>query len=981
MMVQVTVPAALRHRQHEIVESLRDKTWVEFIEPNVVMRSTATQTLSSSSSIYPWGLDRIDQRHLPLNERYEYVTPTSGVRVYVIDTGILTTHIGRAVWGTNTVDSKDYDCYGHGTHVAGIVAGTNVGVAKDVTVVAVKALDCTGSGTAGTVSLGIAWVIQNCPVGVRCIISLSLGGEQSSVMDSAVKAAYNKGIVVVSAAGNSNIDACTVTPARSPYGITVGATNSDDAKAFFSNWGGCVNIWAPGVDIPSAYFTSDTTYQKLSGTSQATPHVTGAVALYLGATKNVTPSEAAGAVYASATLNTVTGTDSSSINRFLYSQVDRGVVPKTAADACSSSFPCTSVNGSLSGLNTVNVPSGQITVTSTVASYGYLQAWLEATADFDLRLQFYNTSTTAWVNVATSTGGTGSEWIQFATSASVKFTLGRGGGCGEQGIKRIYPTANLTKSADWAGFPHQYTNVYFLSPLDSLYKTIGSKVIRLVEEEFGTDHIYNADTFNEMSPPSADPTYLAAASRAVYEGMATQDPQALWVMQGWSFVFDPFWTKDRIKAYLSGVDNSDMLILDLASDNSPEWNKTGQFRDSYFGKEFVWCMLHNGGGVRGLYGNLTQYSSDPLIALATPGNTMVGVGMTMEAIEQNPVVYELMSEMGWRSEAFDIVEWVQRYAERRYGLATGSSPVGEAWELLREATYNQSGLDAGLFGFAPALGMGHGGTSNATKEVEALRLFLQSAQTEGYAPNGPWQYDCVDLTRQVLANTFNDVYSQLDAAYTSYATNKSDTLPFLPLAAELLGIISDLDRLLATNPNYLLGTWIKDAVSWASIPEQALHYQFNARNQITLWGPDGQISDYATKHWAGLLMKAVGAGVMFNSTAYGTELLQLEQKWNQENTTYPTTPTGDTLQVALRISQKYLDRSAYESYFIKVANTDAYGSDLMPHPTWSTDLAQLQWLCLANPLCRGFNTNGWLKGDVSRRVPNAPTDLYIRRVR
>lgn len=423
MMVQVTVPAALRHRQDEIVDSLRDKPWVEFIEPNVVMRTTATQTLSSSSSTYPWGLDRIDQRYLPLNERYDYVTPTSGVRVYVIDTGILTTHVefdtGRAVWGTNTVgDGKNYDCYGHGTHVAGIVAGTNVGVAKDVTVVAVKALDCTGSGTAGTVSQGIAWVISDCPSGTSCIISLSLGGEQSSVMDSAVKAAYNNGIVVVSAAGNSNIDACTVTPARSPYGITVGATDSDDSKAFFSNWGGCVNIWAPGVYIPSAYFTSNTAYQKLSGTSQATPHVTGSVALYLGATKKVTPSEAAGAIYASATLNTVTGTGSSSINRFLYSQVDRGVVPTTAADACSSSFPCTSVNGSLSGLNSVNVPSGQITVTSTVANYGYLQAWLEATADFDLRLQFYNTSTLAWVNVATSTGGTGSEWIQFATSAT-----------------------------------------------------------------------------------------------------------------------------------------------------------------------------------------------------------------------------------------------------------------------------------------------------------------------------------------------------------------------------------------------------------------------------------------------------------------------------------------------------------------------------------------------------------------------------------
>jgi len=422
MMVKVTVPAALRHRQHEIVESLRDREWTEFIEPNVVMRSTATQTLSSSATIYPWGLDRIDQRYLPLNERYEYVTPTTGVRIYVVDTGIRTTHVefatGRAIWGTNTIDTNDSDCYGHGTHVAGIAAGATVGVAKDVTVVAVKALDCSGSGTAGSVSLGIAWIIQNCPVGVRCIISLSLGGEQSSVMDSAVKAAYNKGMVVVSAAGNSNVDACTVTPARSPYGITVGATTIDDAKAFFSNWGGCVNIWAPGMDIPSAYFTSNTAYQQLSGTSQATPHVTGAVALYLGATKNVTPSEAAGAIYASATLNTVTGTDSSSINRLLYSQVDLGVVPKTAAAACSSSFPCTSVSASLGSFSTVNVPSGQITVTSTVAPYGYLQAWLEATADFDLRLQFYNTSTAAWVNVATSSGGTGSEWLQFATSAT-----------------------------------------------------------------------------------------------------------------------------------------------------------------------------------------------------------------------------------------------------------------------------------------------------------------------------------------------------------------------------------------------------------------------------------------------------------------------------------------------------------------------------------------------------------------------------------
>jgi alpha-N-acetylglucosaminidase len=556
------------------------------------------------------------------------------------------------------------------------------------------------------------------------------------------------------------------------------------------------------------------------------------------------------------------------------------------------------------------------------------------------------------------------------------------------GIQRIYPEANLTRSADWAGFPAPYANTYFLSPLDPLYKTIGRMVVRQTMSQFGTDHIYNADTFNEMSPPSADPAYLASASRAVYEGMAAEDPQALWVMQGWSFVFDKFWTKDRIRSYLSGVKDTDLLILDLASDNSPEWSKT----DSYFGKEFVWCMLHNGGGVRGLYGNLTQYSTDPLLALATPNNTMVGVGMTMEAIEQNPIVYELMSEMGWRSQTFNISEWVQRYAQRRYG--THSKSLGDAWEQLREATYEQSGLDSGLFGFPPGLGMGWGGTSNATQEVAALRLFLQSAQTKGFTPNGPWRYDCVDLTRQVLANTFRDVYAQLDTAYTAYSKNQSYSLDqFQRLGAALLELIADINTILATDPNYLLGPWIESALSWAATPDQIPHYQFNARNQITLWGPDGQISDYATKHWAGLLstyylprwnyfvtflLNAVSAGKPFDGDRFGTVLMAFEQQWNRLNTTYPTTPEGDTLRAANALATKYLDASEIAHRYRRVARTDAWGPNVMDHPTWSRDLAQLMWLCHLNPLCLGFNTHGYLKANVTRQEPNATVDLYIK---
>jgi len=272
----------------------------------------------------------------------------------------------------------------------------------------------------------------------------------------------------------------------------------------------------------------------------------------------------------------------------------------------------------------------------------------------------------------------------------MKSVLGAFAGHVPAGLKRIYPRVNLTLSPTWANFGESY-RVWLLDPFDHLFQKISDAFMEAQTRYFGTDHIYNTDTFNEMDPPSADPAYLAGASNAVYMGMAKTDPKAVWLMQGWLFAFSKWWTNDRIEAYLSGVKNDSMVILDLHTEYNPVWQKT----NSYFGKPFVWCMAHNFGGNSDLFGNLTHISFAPVEARMTPGNTMIGTGLTMEAIEQNPVIYELMSEMGWRSEAVNSVgQWLDRYVRSRYAADSPSAKL--AWRKLHRSVYQDPTLLGGL---------------------------------------------------------------------------------------------------------------------------------------------------------------------------------------------------------------------------------------------------------------------------------------------
>ncbi len=261
---------------------------VAYVQQDAVVRAFDTQPNPPS-----WGLDRIDQAELPLNNSYTY-TSSADVHVYVIDTGIRTTHTtfgGRAVWGINTTgDGNNTDCNGHGTHVAGTIGGLQYGVAKNVRLVAVKVLGCNGSGTFSSIIAGIDWVTANA---VRpAVANVSLGGPgANAALENAMRNSITRGITYVVAAGNSNANACNFTPARVFEAITVSASDINDNKASFSNFGICADLFAPGVNITSSWNVNDTVSHNMSGTSMSTAHVTGAVARALSDQVGQTPQE------------------------------------------------------------------------------------------------------------------------------------------------------------------------------------------------------------------------------------------------------------------------------------------------------------------------------------------------------------------------------------------------------------------------------------------------------------------------------------------------------------------------------------------------------------------------------------------------------------------------------------------------------------------------------------------------------------------
>lgn len=297
---------------------LRNNPNVEFIEQDQTVSINQTSPQDQAT----WGLDRVDQIDLSLDTQYHFNYNGAGINAFIIDTGIRADHTqfdGRVLAGFTSVSDGNgtNDCNGHGTHVAGTVGGDTYGIAKGVSLIPVRVLDCSGSGTTSGVIAGIDWAANS---SLRpAVANLSLGGGASAAMDAAVAGAVAKGVTVVVAAGNSNANACNYSPARAPSAITVGATTITDARASFSNFGSCVDIFGPGTNITSAWNTNANAVNTISGTSMATPHVTGIAALALAANTTSSPAAVASFLTANATTNHISAVGTGSPNLLVFS--------------------------------------------------------------------------------------------------------------------------------------------------------------------------------------------------------------------------------------------------------------------------------------------------------------------------------------------------------------------------------------------------------------------------------------------------------------------------------------------------------------------------------------------------------------------------------------------------------------------------------------------------------------------------------------
>lgn len=317
--------------------AMRNRPGVVFVEPDQVVSITATQSPAPS-----WGLDRIDERSLPLDNSYTYAVTGQGVRFYGLDTGIRTSHAdftGRTAAGFSVYSGGTADCNGHGTHTASTAAGTTYGVAKGMTVIPVRILNCSGFGTIAGVIAGVDWVTQNAIQPAVANMSLSAGA--SSSLDAAVSNSIAAGIVYAAAAGNDNgANACSLSPARVAAVLTVGATDVNDTRSGFSNVGSCLDLFAPGTGIIAAWYSSNTAAASLNGTSMSAPHVAGAAGLYLQANPTASPAQVATALVNNATTGVVANAGSGSPNRLLYMGFISGGGPPNAPPSADFTFAC-----------------------------------------------------------------------------------------------------------------------------------------------------------------------------------------------------------------------------------------------------------------------------------------------------------------------------------------------------------------------------------------------------------------------------------------------------------------------------------------------------------------------------------------------------------------------------------------------------------------------------------------------------------------
>nr|GEU92850.1 hypothetical protein [Tanacetum cinerariifolium] len=513
-------------------------------------------------------------------------------------------------------------------------------------------------------------------------------------------------------------------------------------------------------------------------------------------------------------------------------------------------------------------------------------------------------------------------------------------------LKKVYPSAKITRLGNWFTVDSnpRWCCTYLLDATDPLFIEIGKAFIEQQVEEYGrSSHIYNCDTFDENTPPTDDPEYISSLAAAIFKGMQSGDEDAVWLMQGWLFAYDPYWRPPQMQALLHAVPIGKMIVLDLFAEVTPIWTTSDQ------------CMLHNFAGNVEMYGVLDSVGSGPVEARISENSTMVGVGMSMEGIEQNPVVYDLMSEMAFQHNKIDVKAWVDSYPSRRYGKFVPS--LQEGWNILYHTIYNCTDgaydknrdvivafpdVDPSFLSKPQLYGRRYLRSANrfskrnslkdedeafdkphlwySTSEViRALGLFIEGGSE--LSESSTYRYDLVDLTRQALAKYANDLFQDIIGAYES-----QDSYSVAHLSEKFLELVDDMDTLLACHEGFLLGPWLESSKQLAVDKEHEKQYEWNARTQITMWFDNTEeeaslLRDYGNKYWSGLLrdyygpraaiyfkclIESLAKGENFNLKNWRREWIKLTNDWQNARDAYPVKSEGDTLSTSQWLFDKYL---------------------------------------------------------------------------
>ena len=520
-------------------------------------------------------------------------------------------------------------------------------------------------------------------------------------------------------------------------------------------------------------------------------------------------------------------------------------------------------------------------------------------------------------------------------------------------IKQKFPDAKL-HTIRWIEW-----ETHLLDPLDPLFGRVAKLFLEEQTGRFGTDHLYAADTFIEMVPPSGDLKYLDRLSRAIYDGMAKTDPQAVWVLQGWAFMFKrSFWTQPCIEAFLDAIPDERMVVLDLFCESRPMWNQT----QAFYGKPWVWCNVQTFGRAVCLGGALNRMVGDLPAARQDPGSgQLVGLGFVNEGLGYNPVVYDLMFEMAWRDEPVSLQEWIADYAHHRYGRA--NADARQAWRILTDLVYNAPYRTRSAIDNVPTLGHVRGVASYSNSRLaEAWRHLLAAADELGGRET--FRFDLVNVTRQVLVN--HAAVLQQDVAK---AWRAKDVKAFEQASGRFLQLIGEVDELLATREEFLLGQWLEDAKRWGNTDAERARCEWNARRVLTLWGTKSTVRDYARKEWSGMISgfyfkrwqwylqeqaESLKAGKPFDEEAFGNKLWQWESDWADSRETYPTQPHGDSVTVARKLWDKYGEAFKPEAPSLTTGKPATCSHALPQHPAhlandgrssntdafWATDAAE-----------------------------------------